>query len=74
MIKYSQHKKVLGVKIDQKLNFNAHIKEILKKAGQKLGALSGITPYLDIPKKCIILLIPFTSVSIQLLSFSVDVP
>ena len=65
--------KLLGVKIHQKLNFNAHINDICKKAGQKLSAFSRITLYTDIPRrrlfaKCLIY------VSMQLLPLSVDVP
>ena len=31
--------KLLGIKMDHKLIFNAHIDEICKKAGQKMNAL-----------------------------------
>ena len=60
--------KLPGVKIDQKLNFNAHINDICKKSGQKLNAFSKITFYINIPRrrffaKCLIY------VSFQLLSF-----
>ena len=43
-----------NIKIDQNLNFNGHINEICKKAGQKLSALSRIIPYMDIPKRCLL--------------------
>ena len=42
-------RKLLDIKIDNKLNFNNHIDEIFKKAGQKLNALSRVTPYMDLP-------------------------
>ena len=37
---------ILGIKIDQKLSFHQHIKNISKKAGQKVSALLRICPYL----------------------------
>ena len=43
--------KLLGVNIDQKLNFNAHSNDICKKAGQKLNEFSKITFYIDIPRR-----------------------
>lgn len=65
--------KVFVVKINQMLNFNAHINDICKKTGHKLSAFFRITFYTDIPRrrlftKCLIY------VTIQLLPFSVDVP
>ena len=42
---------LLGIKIDHKLNFNTHIDEICTKAGQRLNALSRVTPYMDLPKR-----------------------
>ena len=47
----SKCRKLLGVNFDFKLNFNLHIKEICKKAGLKLNALSRITPFMDFSKK-----------------------
>ena len=35
----SKCEKILGIKIDHKLTFNAHFDEICKKAGQKMNAL-----------------------------------
>ena len=49
-IKSSKCEKLLGIKIDNKLNFNTHVDEICKKAGQKLNALSRVTPYMDLSK------------------------
>ena len=48
IIKSSKCKKLLGIKIDNGLNFNTHVDEICKKAGQKLNALSRVTPYMDL--------------------------
>ena len=42
---------ILGVTIDNNLTFNSHIKSICRKAGQKLSALSRISPYLEADKK-----------------------
>lgn len=67
-IKNSKCGKLFAVKIDQKLNFNAHINDICKKAGKKLRALSRVKPYMDIPKR------RFSYVSIQSPPFSEDVP
>ena len=47
--------KLLDVKIDRMLNFNAHSNDICKTVGQKLSALSRITPYMDIAKRRLLL-------------------
>ena len=39
--------KLLGVQIDQNLNFEEHINKMLKKGNQKLHALMRISPFLD---------------------------
>ena len=43
-IKNSKFEKLLGIKLDSNLNFNSHIHDICQKAGQKLNAISRITP------------------------------
>ena len=43
----SKEEVVLGVTIDNKFTFDSQIKNICKKAGQKLDALLGITNYLN---------------------------
>ena len=50
-IKSSKCEKPLGIKIDNKLNFNTHFYEICKKAGQKLNVLSKVIPYMDLSKQ-----------------------
>ena len=40
----SKCQKLLGIKTDYKLTFNAHIDDICKKAGQKLNILSKVIP------------------------------
>ena len=47
--------KLLGVKSDSKLTFDAHMNDIRKKAGLKLNALARITPYIDLTKKRLLL-------------------
>ena len=42
---------ILGITIDNKLTFDSHIKSMCRKAGQKLSALSRISPYLETDKK-----------------------
>ena len=47
----SKEEVILGIAIDNKLTFDNHIKSICRKAGQKLSALSRISPYLEKDKK-----------------------
>ena len=47
--------KLLGITIDNKLNFNEHVSNICKKANQKLHALARIAGYLDSNKLRIIM-------------------
>ena len=49
-IKNSKFEKLLGIKLDSKLNFNSHINDICQKAGQKLMLISRITPYMEFAK------------------------
>ena len=53
-IKNSKFEKLLGIKLDSKLNFNSHIHDICQKAGQKLNAISWITPFTDFAKRCLL--------------------
>ena len=45
---------MLGIKLDSKSNFNSHIHDICQKPGQKLNAISKITPYMDFAKRRLI--------------------
>ena len=45
---------MLGIKLDSKLNFNSRMHDICQKPGQKLNAISRIKPYMDFPKKCLL--------------------
>ena len=38
-------KNLLGVKIDNKLNFESHLNNLCKKASSKIHALARISPY-----------------------------
>ena len=64
-IKQSVHVKLLGVQIDNKLNFNVHVKELCKKMNQKLCAFSRIRPFLKREKAKILL----TSIVMSNLSY-----
>ena len=55
-LKNSDHEIILGITIDRKLTFNKYIKNLCKKAGQKLSTLLRISPYLDENKKKLLLL------------------
>ena len=43
--------KLLGVKVDNKLNFNEHLDGIIKKASRKVSTLSRIFPFMDLTKR-----------------------
>ena len=60
-IKSSKCEKFLDIKIDSKLKFNTHVDEICKTAGQKLNALSRVTPCMDLSKRRILLHVFFIS-------------
>ena len=47
----SECEKLLGVTIDNKLNFNNHLQKILRKAYPRVHVLARITPYMGIPKR-----------------------
>ena len=49
-IKSSKFEKLLGIKLNSKRNFNSDIHGISQKAGQKLNAISRITPFMDFAK------------------------
>ena len=53
--KNSTSEKLLGVKIDKKLSFGEHVRNILKNANSKLNALARATPYMDIRKRKLLL-------------------
>ena len=51
LIKSSIYEKLLGVKIDSKVNFDTHVKGLCKKAKNKLRALARATPYMSLKKR-----------------------
>ena len=51
LIKSSTCEKLLGIKIDNKLNFDTHVKGLCTKANNKLRALARATPYMSLEKK-----------------------
>ena len=46
-IKNSKEVEILGITLDRNMNCQTHMKNICRKAGQKLSALLRISPYLD---------------------------
>ena len=46
---------LLGITIDSNLTFENHIKNICKRASQKLNALAGVAPYMNMQKRRIIM-------------------
>ena len=60
-IKSSSSKKLLGVLIDNKLNFNEHVSKLCKKASNKLHALARISKYMTKDKLRTIMNVFFSS-------------
>ena len=50
-LKNSNKEEILGVTIDKKLTFYQQIKEMCRKAGQKLSGLLRLSPYLETNKR-----------------------
>ena len=48
-------------RLDNKLNFNEHLDEIIKKASRKFSALSWNFPFMGLTKRCVLLNLFFTS-------------
>ena len=53
-LKNSKEVEILEITLDRSMSFNTHIKNICRKAGQKLSALLRISPYLDQGKKVLL--------------------
>ena len=60
-IENSNCERLLGVKIDSKLNFKEHLDGIIKKASRKINALSRTAPYMNIGKRRLLMNYFFTS-------------
>ena len=54
-IEISPQGKLLGVILDDQLNFKSHMSNISKKTSQKLNAFARISPFMDLPKRWIIM-------------------
>ena len=54
-ISSSNKEKLLGILLDNKLNFDSHITSLCKKAGQKLSALARINYYLTQDQRLLLL-------------------
>ena len=50
-MKNSKSKKLLGVTIDNKLNFNEYVNKLYGKANQKANALARVSSYMNIEKR-----------------------
>ena len=50
-LKNCKEVEILGITLDRNLNFERHIKNICRKAGQKLSALLRISSHINIDKK-----------------------
>ena len=54
-ISNSNSEKILGVYVDNKLNFNTHINKLCKKASQKLHALARVSNFMSCKQRLIIM-------------------
>ena len=54
-IKNTNCEKLLGIKVDSRLNFNEHLDSIIKKVSRKINALSRIKPFMNISKRRILM-------------------
>ena len=51
----SEHKKLLGITIDNELKFNEHVSTLCKKASQKLHALSRVAHFMNEDKRRVLM-------------------
>jgi hypothetical protein len=51
LLESSSCEKLLGIKIDNELNFDTYLTDICKKASNKIHAISRIAPYMNFAKK-----------------------
>ena len=54
-IKNSEYEKLLGIKVDTKLNFNEYLNDIISKSSRKVNALSRVVLYMSLSKKKILI-------------------
>ena len=50
-IKNTECKKLLGIKVDCGLKFENYLDGVIKKASNKINALSRVTPFMNLSKK-----------------------
>ena len=50
-IKNSEYEKLLGIKVDTKLNFSKHLNDVISKASRKVNALPRVMLFLSLFKK-----------------------
>ena len=50
-IKNSEYEKLLGIKVDTKLNSNEHLNDMISKVNRKVNALSRVMLYMSLSKK-----------------------
>ena len=53
-LKNSKEVEILGISLDRSMGFNTHIKNICRKASQKLSTVLRTSPYLDQGKKVLL--------------------
>ena len=70
-IKNTECEKLLGIKVDYGLKFENYLSGVIKKASNKINALSKVTPFMNLSKKENVNEF-FLYVAIQLFSTSVD--
>ena len=49
-IENSKYEKLLGIKVDAKLNFNKHSNDIISKASRKVNVLSAVMPCMSLSR------------------------
>ena len=54
-IKNTDSEKLLGIKVDSRLNFNEHLDGLIKKTSRKINALSRITLFMNIRNRHILM-------------------
>ena len=53
-IKNTECEKLLGIKVDCGLNFENYLDRVIKKASNKVNALSRVTPFMNLSKKMLV--------------------
>ena len=50
-IKNREYEKLLGIKVDTKLNFSEYLNDLISKDRRNFDALSRVMPYMSLSKK-----------------------